>query len=536
MAQNVLVVFMEKKCEPESDNHSHAAQPWDFCIKSFNLEREDGNFRVCINLEPLLSAVIVVDKHDLVRYLNRAAAQQIGIEQQAAYGRKLTDLYQTIWLDPEDERAAKKALEEKGCWTGETIQVKKNGEKANVESTVIALTSVDGERVGLLNTMREVTRQKQREAELRESEARFRAIVEHSPAIITVLDADFRVLYVNSSIERIIGVPPDAIMRKKWATIDMPENLRQSALTIARKAFATGKTVEWEQKVATPLGAKTLETYVVPESAKNGTIETLLGITVDITERKQMEKALRGYSKDLEILVNAATQKLLESERFAAIGQTAGMVGHDIRNPLQAIAGELYLQKCEIGSLPDSEVKQNLQDGVTAIVEQVAYISKIVSDLQDFARPQAPQFKESDCEKILQNVLSSIEIPENIEVTYSIGNELANFVTDSDFIKRSLTNLILNAVQAMPKGGQINITGACKEQTAVITVEDTGEGIPKELKEKIFKPLFTTKSKGQGFGLAVVKRLVEMLGGDVMFESAKGKGTKFTLRIPQKNA
>ena len=343
-------------------------------------------------------------------------------------------------------------------------------------------------------------------------------------------------MYVNSSVEHVLGVSPNAIRGKKWDAIDMPKTVRQASLTIAQKAFATGKTVKWEQTVTTPIGAKTLETYVVPEFSENGTIETLLGITVDITERKQMEKALKGYSKDLEILVNAATKKLLESERFAAIGQTAGMVGHDIRNPLQSITGEVYLQKCEISSLPDSEAKQNLQDSINAIEEQVAYICKIVSDLQDFARPQAPQFRKSDCEKILQNVLSSIEIPENIEVTYSIGNELSNFVTDCDFIKRALTNLILNAVQAMPNGGQLNITGAYKEQNAVIAVEDTGEGIPEELKEKIFKPLFTTKSKGQGFGLAVVKRLMELLGGDVMFESAKGKGTKFTLRIPQKNA
>jgi PAS domain S-box-containing protein len=530
------VVFMEKNNESELFEHSHAARPWGFCIKSLNLESEDGNSCVYIDLEPLLSAVIVVDKHNLVRYLNRAAAQQIGIEQQAAYGSKLTDLYQTLWLDTEDERAAKKALEEKGCWTGEAIQVKKNGEKATVETTVIALNNVAGQRIGLLNAMRDVTRQKQREIELQESEARFRTIVEHSPAIITVLDADYRVLYVNSSVEPVLGVSPNEIRGKKWDAIDMPENVRQASLTIAQKAFATGKTVKWEQTVTIPIGAKTLETYVVPEFSENGTIETLLGITVDITERKQMEKALKGYSRDLEILVNTATKKLLESERFAAIGQTAGMVGHDIRNPLQSIAGEVYLQKCEMSSLPDSEAKQNLQDSINAIEEQVAYICKIVSDLQDFARPQAPQFRKSDCEKILQNVLSSIEIPENIDVTYSIGNELSNFVTDCDFIKRALTNLILNAVQAMPNGGQLNITGAYKEENAVITVEDTGEGIPEELQEKIFRPLFTTKSKGQGFGLAVVKRLMELLGGDVMFESAKGKGTKFTLRIPQKNA
>ena len=259
-----------------------------------------------------------------------------------------------------------------------------------------------------------------------------------------------------------------------------------------------------------------------------------MGITVDITEHKQMEKMLKGYSRDLEILIKDATGKLLESERFATIGQTAGMVGHDIRNPLQSIASELYLQKCEIASLPDSEIKQNLNDSISVIEEQVAYIDKIVSDLQDFAKPLTPQFKEADFEKILQKVLSTVDIPENVEVSYAVSNELSKFVTDKDYIKRMLTNLVSNAVQAMPKGGQLKINATYEAQTAIITIEDTGKGIPEEAKDKIFKPLFTTKAKGQGFGLAVVKRLTELLGGNVTFESAKDKGTKFTLQIPQK--
>jgi len=209
------------------------------------------------------------------------------------------------------------------------------------------------------------------------------------------------------------------------------------------------------------------------------------------------------------------------------------MVGHDIRNPLQSITGELYLQKCELDFLPDSEVKQNLKESISVIEEQVAYISKIVSDLQDFAKPRTPQFKEVNFEKIFQNVLSTVDIPENIQVSYSVCKELTKFVTEQDYLKRTLTNLILNAVQAMPNGGQLNINATYQEQRAIITVEDTGKGIPEEAKDKIFKPLFTTKAKGQGFGLAVVKRLTELLGGTVTFESAEGKGTKFKLRIPQ---
>jgi signal transduction histidine kinase len=99
-------------------------------------------------------------------------------------------------------------------------------------------------------------------------------------------------------------------------------------------------------------------------------------------------------------------------------------------------------------------------------------------------------------------------------------------------LKRVLINLIQNAVQAMPKGGSLNINAKCKDTYAYISVRDTGEGITEEVKSKLFTPLFTTKSKGQGFGLAVVKRLVEGQGGKISFESEKGKGTTFTVRLP----
>ena len=99
-------------------------------------------------------------------------------------------------------------------------------------------------------------------------------------------------------------------------------------------------------------------------------------------------------------------------------------------------------------------------------------------------------------------------------------------------LKRAFINLIQNAVQAMPNGGSLKISAYCNDNHAFVSVEDTGEGIPEEAKAKLFTPLFTTKSKGQGFGLAVVKRLVEAQGGKISFESKLGKGTIFTIQLP----
>jgi signal transduction histidine kinase len=208
------------------------------------------------------------------------------------------------------------------------------------------------------------------------------------------------------------------------------------------------------------------------------------------------------------------------------------MVGHDIRNPLQAIIGDLYLAKSELVDLPKSGTKDSLQESLEAVEKSVDYINKIVADLQDYSKPITPITKETDVEATVQEMLKKNGLPKNITISRSLNPDSKIIVTDPDLLRRILGNLISNAVQAMPDGGKLTITSHRKEDDVVITVQDTGIGIPEHIKPKLFTPLFTTKSKGQGFGLAVVKRMTEALGGTVTFESQQGKGTKFIVRLP----
>ena len=145
--------------------------------------------------------------------------------------------------------------------------------------------------------------------------------------------------------------------------------------------------------------------------------------------------------------------------------------------------------------------------------------------MQDYAKPLIPAIQEIDLEETLQAVISALDIPDNIKLNYSVEKTFPLLKTDPSFMKRILTNLALNGVQAMQeKGGQLSINAFRREKAVIIAVSDTGPGIPDAIKEKIFKPLFTTKSKGQGFGLAVVKKLAEALGGNVSFETKLGQG------------
>jgi signal transduction histidine kinase len=210
------------------------------------------------------------------------------------------------------------------------------------------------------------------------------------------------------------------------------------------------------------------------------------------------------------------------------------MVGHDIRNPLQAITGDIYLAKKEIASMSESKEKKNVLECLEEIQENIYYIDKIVVDLQDYARPLIPMTREIYLQKLINELLAKHGVPPNVKVQVKVQKEVGTVVADSDILKRILGNLIINAVQAMPKGGKLTIQ-ACKEANGlIITVEDTGVGIADEVKDKLFAPLFTTKAKGQGFGLAVVKHMTEALGGTVSFESQEGKGTTFMVHLPPK--
>jgi signal transduction histidine kinase len=253
----------------------------------------------------------------------------------------------------------------------------------------------------------------------------------------------------------------------------------------------------------------------------------------NITDRKKMEAKLEEYARHLEDLVEEKTRQLKDAERLAAIGQTAGMVGHDIRNPLQSIEGAAYLAKEELKSLPtDSNERKELEEIVDLIKNQTNYIDHIVSDLQDFAKPPLPQPRATEIHETIKETMAMLTIPSNIQVQTLVQHDLEKQMIDPEFTRRILTNLVENAVQAMPKGGQLTIEAFEDDQNLWITVEDTGVGMSEEDKSKIWTPLFTTKAKGQGFGLAVCKKLAEAQNGGITFESTQGKGTKFKMRIP----
>jgi PAS domain S-box-containing protein len=254
-------------------------------------------------------------------------------------------------------------------------------------------------------------------------------------------------------------------------------------------------------------------------------------------ERTRAEEALKEYSERLEEMVEERTRKLREAqeqlirqERLAALGQLAGGVGHELRNPLGAIKNAVYFLHMALApQAPDPEVQETLE----ILEQEVARSERITGELLDFARARPPSRQEADLNQIVQETLSRIEIPLGVEVVTRLAADLPRILADPGQLDQVFDNLIHNAVQAMPEGGRLTMsTRRESEGWVAASIVDTGVGIPRENREKIFEPLFTTRAKGIGLGLAIVQTLVEGHGGTIEVGSEVGEGTTFTIRLP----
>jgi PAS domain S-box-containing protein len=382
----------------------------------------------------------------------------------------------------------------------------------------------------------DVTEQKQAEEALRRSEERFRAVAEAADVMVYEYDLINNIVHVVRGERELLGfelkegeertiewvmnrIHPDDVSHLKdvWNKARNDPNVTRYSLEY-RVRHKNGRYI------------------IVKDTAKavknrNGKTVLFIGGMRDITRRRRDQERIRQYSKHLEELVIERTKQLQEKERLAAIGATAGMVGHDIRNPLQALISDVFLIKTELADLPKSKAKENINESLDSIEQGIVYINKIVADLQDYSRTLIPELQKVNLTGLVSEAIKIIQVPANVKVSVDV-KPLPPIRIEHTFTIRVLSNLINNAIQAMPNGGQLKISAYPEIDHVNIVVSDTGIGIPDEIKSKVFTPMFTTKAKGQGLGLAVVKRLVEAQGGSISFKSKVGVGTKFTIKLP----
>jgi signal transduction histidine kinase len=252
---------------------------------------------------------------------------------------------------------------------------------------------------------------------------------------------------------------------------------------------------------------------------------------------KQLNDAktqMQEYAGQLEIKVKERTRelvdtqyRLLKSERLAAIGELAGMVGHDLRNPLTGIAGAAYYLRTRLSS----KISKKARDMLKLIEEDIGHSNKIINDLLEYSKEIRLDLTDTNPKTLLKETLASIKIPKRIHVTDRTQTS-PRIRVDAQRMRRVFTNIIRNAFDAMPDNGTVTIRSKKTADGVVFIFSDTGAGMSRETVEKLWTPLFTTKAKGMGFGLPICKRVVEGHGGNISASSEPGKGSTFTIALP----
>jgi signal transduction histidine kinase len=224
-------------------------------------------------------------------------------------------------------------------------------------------------------------------------------------------------------------------------------------------------------------------------------------------------------------VLHETQEELVRKEKLATLGQLAGGVGHELRNPLGVIKNSVYYLNMV---LPDDEkVRKHL--GI--LDREVANSNRIVTELLDFARVKAPIREPSGLGAIARTTLERLPLPDSVTVRLELDESVPPALVDAQQVGQILLNFLLNAVQAMPDGGNVTLSVAQNDETVFAAVEDTGVGIPPENLAKIFQPLFTTKAKGIGLGLALARDLAETNDAQITVESTVGLGTRFAVHF-----
>ena len=235
------------------------------------------------------------------------------------------------------------------------------------------------------------------------------------------------------------------------------------------------------------------------------------GIVRDISEYKEMQ------------------ERLVQAERLAAVGNTVSHIAHEIKNPLLIIGG-FARQLLKTPALDPKDQKK-----LTIIAEEVSRLEAMVGEMRDFVRLPPPQKSFGQLDLLLEEILLLFETAfkeQNIRVRRVDREPLPRLHFDPQQLHRVLMNLFKNALEAMPQGGELTIATRVENNHVEVSISDTGEGMPPEVRANIFQPYFTTKEKGTGLGLAICKNIVEEHGGCMLVDSQPGKGSTFTIQIP----
>jgi PAS domain S-box-containing protein len=471
-------------------------------------------------------AIVTVDREYRITSWNPAAERIFGWAAAEVIGAP-PPLIPDDLRDEYERRIKATVLDGQPVMMVETHRLRKDGLRMEVQLSVAPLRDAAGTVTGAVAFLIDLSERRATERALRDQEEQYRLLADGLPLLVSYLDAEERYRFVNQAYQRALGVSPDAVIGRSLREVH-GEAAYEQIHPFVVDALAGRPMVFEHTHVDGRGGTRHLSISYIPHFNNVGETQGFYALITDATERKRLEEQFR------------------QAQRMEAVGQLAGGVAHDFNNLLTIINTncELALASPALGADARHEVEEIRRAGARA--------AALTRQLLAFSRRQVLRPEELDLGAIITDLESMLRrvIGEDITLVTDIGTGLGAVRADRGQLEQVLMNLVVNARDAMPTGGELSISAASVQVDAttarrhvglapgayvMLTVSDTGVGMDAATQQRIFEPFFTTKGvgKGTGLGLSTVYGVVKQSDGHIFVQSAPQRGTTFTVYFPR---
>ncbi|MFM1655360.1 PAS domain S-box protein [Brevibacillus sp. B_LB10_24] len=447
-------------------------------------------------------AIVTIEASGVICSFNAAAEELFGFSANEVLGEKLSllipqangDSLMHILYGPEADDPQR-----------ERMGRRKNGQMFDLGVSIRDL--LFEECVYYVCIFRDITKQRIREQLMLENKERYKSLFEHHPDIVCSVDLKGTIVSINSATTRITGYSQEDVLGRSFDRLIVERDLNL-AKDVFRRSIA-GEQIMSELTVKHKSGRFIdLSVNSIPIMIRNR-IVGLFCIARDITERKHTEELLR------------------QSDKLSALGQLAAGVAHEIRNPLTALKGFIQL-------LQSTQSKNQAYLGI--MLTELERINFIVNELLLLVKPQSVHFKRIDLVSLTQSVITLIQpeaILNDVSITTRVNGRIPEIEGEANQLKQVFLNILKNAIEAMPRGGEVAVTiGVHDGDKVLIQFQDQGPGIPEEHIPKLGAPFYTTKESGTGLGLMVSFKIIREHHGSIRIHSEPNRGTVIDVILP----
>jgi len=485
-------------------------------MKADQLEKSTTSF-IYSAFQYCTSAIVILDLQGRITKVNKTFTGLFGYSRSEIAGKHLSfirssknysDIYQQMW----------RATREQGEWKGELINEDRSG---NEIPTLLSISSIfqKGKRISYMAIIIDMRQLNTKNKPVFKEDDFSHSLVENAGCLIFAMDRDARITLFNAKCEQVTAYARDEVLGQSWIDTFLPDDIKIPTQNFLEKAFLETKSVTYESAIKTKNnGLRQISWNCTTLYDEDHTITGMLSLGLDITQQQELKN------------------KVIRTERLAAIGKMAAKVAHEIRNPLSSISlnAELLLDEILVPENVDPNESKAL---LHAIIKEVDRLANLTDEYLQFSRLPKCNEEEKEISKIIESVIELIQmkaVSKGIQIQTSCPESIPPIILDQAQIRRVMLNICNNAIEAMPHGGNLTLECSAPGKVLQLVIKDTGVGIPKHEYDHIFDAFFTRKEQGTGLGLTISRQIVEEHGGTITCENNLPLGTTFRINLPMK--